>query len=79
VATLTGPLRWHMKPGEVCFEPFSGSGTCIIAAEMTARRCFALELSPVFVDVACRRFQHFTDVLPVLESTGEAVDFTVGS
>ena len=45
---------------------------------MTARRCFALELSPVFVDVACRRFQQFTDVLPVLESTGEAVDFTVG-
>jgi DNA modification methylase len=79
VATLTGPLRWHMKPGEVCFEPFSGSGTCIIAAEMTARRCFALELSPVFVDVACRRFQQFTDVLPVLESTGEAIDFTVGS
>ena len=78
VATLTGPLRWHTKPGEVCFEPFSGSGTCIIAAEMTARRCFALELSPVFVDVACRRFQQFTDVLPVLESTGAAVDFTVG-
>jgi len=78
VATLTGPLRWHTKPGEVCFEPFSGSGTCIIAAEMTARRCFALELSPVFVDVACRRFQQFTDVLPVLESTGEEVDFTVG-
>lgn len=70
------PILWHSRPGEVVYEPFSGSGTAIIAAEMTHRRCHAVELSPGFVDVACRRFQLFTGVTPRRED-GEEVDFTV--
>ena len=54
------PIEWHTKPGEVIFEPFSGSGTAIIAAEMTGRRCYAIELSPAFVDVAVTRWERFT-------------------
>ena len=54
-----------------------GSGTSIIAAEMTGRRCFALEISPAFVDVACRRYQEHTGIVARRES-GEEVDFTVG-
>jgi DNA modification methylase len=45
------PIEAHTKPGEICLEPFSGSGTQIAAAERLARRCFAMELSPAFVDV----------------------------
>jgi DNA modification methylase len=71
------PMEWHTRPGGVIFEPFSGSGTSIIAAERTGRRCFALEISPAFVDVACRRYQEHTGILPRRESGGE-VDFTVG-
>lgn len=41
-------------------EPFSGSGSQLIAAEMTQRRCRAIELQPVFVDVAIRRWQRLT-------------------
>ena len=71
------PTEWHTRPGGLIFEPFSGSGTSIIAAEMTGRRCFALEISPAFVDVACRRYQEHTGIVPRRESGGE-VDFTVG-
>jgi len=54
------PMRVHTKPGDVCYEPFSGSGSQIIAAERTNRRCFAMELEPVFCDVAVRRWEEFT-------------------
>lgn len=69
------PILWHTLPGEAVYEPFAGSGTQVIAAEMLARRCFAMELAPGFVDVVCRRFQDFTGIKPVLERTGEPVDF----
>lgn len=42
--------------GEVCYEPFSGSGTTIIAAELTGRRCYAMEISPKYCDVAVKRY-----------------------
>jgi DNA modification methylase len=60
VELVRRPIEWHTSPGELIYEPFSGSGTAIIAAEMTGRRCYALELSPVFVDVAVTRWQNFT-------------------
>ena len=54
------PMRVHTKPGDICFEPFSGSGSQIIAAERVGRRCFAMELEPVFCDVAVKRWEEFT-------------------
>ncbi len=60
VEIFARPMRKHTKRGDVCFEPFSGSGSQIIAAEMLGRRCHAIELEPVFVDVAVRRWEQFT-------------------
>jgi DNA modification methylase len=54
------PMRQHAKPGELCYEPFSGSGSQLIAAEKTGRRCYAIEISPVYCDVAVRRWEEFT-------------------
>ena len=54
------PMRQHTKPGEVCFEPFSGSGSQIIAGETTGRRVFAIEISPQYIDVAVKRWQTVT-------------------
>ena len=54
------PMRVHIKPGDICYEPFSGSGSQIIAAERLDRRCFAMELEPVFCDVTVRRWEEFT-------------------
>ena len=54
------PMRVHTKPGDICFEPFSGSGSQIIAGERMNRRVFAMELEPVFCDVAVKRWEEFT-------------------
>lgn len=54
------PMRVHTKPGDICFEPFCGSGSQIIAAERLNRKCFAMELQPFFVDVAVKRWEEFT-------------------
>lgn len=72
VALWLAPIENHTKAGEVMYEPFSGSGSQIIAAEQTGRRCYAMELSPQYVDVAVRRWQQFTGKTAVLESTSVA-------
>lgn len=53
------PIRKHTKPGDLCFEPFSGSGSQLIAAAKEGRRCYAIEIEPAFVDVARRRWTQF--------------------
>ena len=54
------PIENNSAPGQAVYEPFSGSGTTIIAVEMTGRACHAIELSPAYVDVAVKRWQAFT-------------------
>jgi DNA modification methylase len=53
-------IRAFTDEGEVVFEPFSGSGTQVVAAERSGRRCYAMELDPAYVDVACRRWAIFS-------------------
>ncbi len=60
VEIFARPMRKHTKIGELCFEPFSGSGSQLIAAEQMNRRCYAMEISPIFVDVAVARWELFT-------------------
>ncbi|MCC7193621.1 MAG: DNA modification methylase [Phycisphaeraceae bacterium] len=50
------PMRQHTKRREVCYEPFAGSGSQLIAAESLGRRCFAIEISPRYCDVVVRRW-----------------------
>ena len=71
VELFTIPIRNHLKPGEVCYEPFCGSGSQIIAAEQCGVKCRAIEIEPRYVDVAVRRWQNFTGKRAVLEATGE--------
>jgi DNA modification methylase len=56
------------------YEPFSGSGSQIIAAQVTGRVCCAMELSSVYVDVAVKRWQAFTGKSATLEATGATFD-----
>jgi DNA modification methylase len=46
--------------GEIVLDGFLGSGTTVIAAESTGRRCFGTELDPGYVDTIIRRWQKFT-------------------
>lgn len=66
----------HLKPGEICYEPFGGSGSQIIAAEKTATRCFALELAPAYVDVIVARWQAFTGLKATLADDGRTFEET---
>jgi DNA modification methylase len=53
------PMGQHTRRGEVCYEPFCGSGTQLIAAQKLGRRCFAMEISPHYCDVIVRRWIAF--------------------
>ncbi|HKQ48612.1 MAG TPA: DNA modification methylase [Phycisphaerae bacterium] len=54
------PICQHTKAGDICYEPFAGSGSQIIAAEQASRRCFAIEISPIYVHVCVERWENFT-------------------
>jgi len=66
------PMRQHTEVGEVCYEPFSGSGTQIVAAENLGRQCRAVEIAPQFVAVALDRY------LRAFEIRGELVEAAGG-
>lgn len=65
------PIENNSRPGEFVYDPFVGSGTTIIAAEMTGRRCIAMEIEPGYVEVCIERWQTFTG----LEATLDGVVF----
>ena len=54
VECMKRPIENNSSPRQAVYEPFCGSGTTIIAAEMTGRSCHAIELNPAYVDVAIR-------------------------
>jgi len=59
---------------EIVLDPFSGSGTTLIAAEKTGRRGRAIEYEPKYVDVGVRRWQRFTGRQAVLAATGQTFE-----
>ena len=65
------PMEQHTRPGDIVLEPFSGSGSQLIASERLGRRCRANELCPAFVDVALRRWEKATGKQAVLDGSGK--------
>ncbi len=74
VECMRRPIENSSREGDSVFEPFSGSGTTIIAGEATGRAVFAMELSPAYVDVAVRRWQAYTGQQATLEGDGGTLD-----
>lgn len=72
VECMRRPMLNNAAPGQAIYEPFSGSGSTIIAAESCGRACHALELDPAYVDVAVTRWQSFTGKAAVLEGDGRS-------
>jgi DNA modification methylase len=60
VECMKRPIENNSSPGQAVYDPFVGSGTTIIAAEMTARACHAIEINPTYCDVTIERWQNFT-------------------
>jgi DNA modification methylase len=60
VALVADAIMDASARGEIILDAFLGSGTTVIAAERTGRRCYGLELDPVYVDTVVRRWQTYT-------------------
>jgi DNA modification methylase len=71
VDAMRRPILNHTAPGEVIYDPFLGSGTSLIAAHTSARRCVGTEIDPLYADVIVKRYEGFTGMPAVLAATGE--------
>lgn len=76
VDCMRRPIINNSSPGQAVYEPFSGSGTTLLACEQTGRVCFAGELNPAYVDVAVTRWQDFTGKEATNEATGKTFNKT---
>jgi DNA modification methylase len=74
VECMRRPIINNSRPGEAIYDPFLGSGSTLIAAEMTGRVCFGLELNPAYVDVVVRRWQLFTGRVARHQTSGRSFD-----
>jgi DNA modification methylase len=66
VECMRRPILNHTNPGQAVYDPFLGSGTTMIACESEGRVCFAMDIDPVYVDVAVKRWEDFTGKQAVL-------------
>jgi hypothetical protein len=55
-----GRQRARLRPGEAVYDPFVGSGTCLVAAETLGRRCYGMEIEPRYVQLTIERWQALT-------------------
>lgn len=76
VECMLRPINNNSAIGQPVFDPFMGSGTTIIAAEISGRAAIGLEIDPAYVDVAVMRWQDFTGKKAVNEATKRPFDET---
>jgi DNA modification methylase len=74
VDLMRRPLLNHTECGEAVYDPFLGSGTTLIAAEMTERICHGLEIDPRYCDVIVRRWQEFTGNKAILDQANRSFE-----
>jgi len=60
IECMKRPIENNSTRGDAIYDPFVGSGTTLIAAEMTERRCYAIEIEPAYCEVVIQRWQKFT-------------------
>jgi DNA modification methylase len=74
VECMRRPILNNSRPGQLIYDPFLGTGTSLIAAEMSGRICCGLEISPAYVDVILQRWQTFTGQTAVHQASGQSFD-----
>ena len=75
VELATRALRNSSLPGQIVLDSFLGSGSTLIAARLTDRRCYGAEVDRRLVDVICQRWEAVSGERPVLARTGKARSF----
>jgi DNA modification methylase len=74
VALLADAMRDCTRRCDIVLDPFVGSGSTILAAERVGRCGYGLEIDPLYVDAAVRRWQNFTKSDAILQATGQTFD-----
>jgi DNA modification methylase len=74
VAMVADAILDCTSRNDIVLDAFLGSGTTVIAAERTGRRCYGLELDPAYVDVVIRRWQGLTGASARHGVTGRSFD-----
>ena len=72
VELMRRPILNNSQSGDIIYDPFLGSGTTLIAADLTDRVCYGLEIDPRYVDVIVTRWQTLTGKNAVLENDGRS-------
>jgi DNA modification methylase len=72
VALIADLIRDCSRRNGIILDPFGGSGTTMIAAERTGRRARLMELDPLYVDVAIRRWEQLTNVKALHTASGRS-------
>ena len=74
VAMVADAILDSSNRGDIVLDGFIGSGTTILAAERTGRRCYGIEIEPRYVDVAISRWQSLTGQKAIHCQTGQTFD-----
>ena len=69
VGIIEKPMRFSSNAGSICYDPFLGSGTTLIACERLGRKCRAVEISPAYCAVSIQRWVDVTGGVPELLSS----------
>jgi DNA modification methylase len=72
VALVADAIKDCSRRGDIVLDPFMGSGTTLLAAERVGRRTYGVEIDPLYVDAAIRRWQEFTKRDAILVATGQS-------
>jgi DNA modification methylase len=79
VAMIADAIKDCSARGEIVLDAFLGSGTTLIAAERTGRIGYGLELDPLYVDTAIRRWQAYTGEPARHAESGRSFDEMAGA
>jgi DNA modification methylase len=71
VMLVADAIKDCSRRGDIVLDPFMGSGTTLLAAERVGRRAYGVEIDPLYVDAAIRRWQDFTKRDAILVATGQ--------
>lgn len=74
VALIADAIKDCTRRGDFVLDPFLGSGTTLLAAERVGRRAYGLEIDPLYVDVAIRRWQDVIKRDAILVATGQTFE-----
>jgi DNA modification methylase len=74
IELMRRPILNHTERGDVIYDPFLGSGTTLIAAELTGRICYGIEIDPKYVELVVCRWQQLTGRSATLEGDGRSFD-----